>query len=355
MDEIRVGLIGAGANTRSKHIPGLEAQQGVNLVAVANRTRESGERVAKEFEIGKVYDSWLDIVDDEEIDAVCIGTWPYMHAQMTLAALEAGKHVLVEARMAMNSAEARDMLTASRANPDLVAQIVPAPHTLSVDRTISDMIADGYIGDLVNMKVNVAAGSSFANFDSPLHWRQDRDLSGNNIMTMGIWYEAMMRWVGPATAVQAMSQVVVPLRSDAEGRKRAITVPDHIDILCRMAIGGTLNMTVTTVSGLAHSLDVWIFGTDGTLRLEGVETVNAGAPGLKLSGGNRGEKALKEIVIAPEKKGKWRVEEEFARAIRGEEQVTHTNFVDGVKYMEWTDAVTRAHQTGQLIQLPLIP
>jgi predicted dehydrogenase len=353
MDEIRVGFIGAGANTRKRHIPGLEAQKGVEIVAVANRTRESGEIVAKEFEIPKVYDSWLEIIDDEDIDAVCIGTWPYMHAPMTIAALEAGKHVLVEARMAMNSHEAREMLAVSKANPDLVAQIVPAPHTLPVDRTIMDMIGSGYIGELVNMRVAVGAGSSFPNAETPLHWRHDRDLSGNNIMTMGIWYEALMRWVGPAATVQALGQVVVKKRRDDSGRLKSITIPDQIDILCRMACGGTMNMSVTTVSGMAPNMEVWIYGTEGTLRLEAVDSGDPGAPGLKLSGARRGEKALKEVTIEPSKKGKWRVEEEFINAINGEEPVTHTSFTDGVKYMEWTDAVTRAHLSGETVALPL--
>ncbi len=354
MDEIRVGLIGAGTNTKKRHIPGLEAQKGVELVAVANRTRESGERVAKEFEVPKVYDSWLEIIDDDDIDAVCIGTWPYMHAPMTIAALEAGKHVLVEARMAMNSGEAKDMLAASKSNPDLVAQIVPAPHTLSVDRTIIDLISGGYIGELINMRIAVGAGSAFPNHDAPLHWRHNRDLSGNNIMTMGIWYEALMRWVGPAATVQALSQVVVKHRKDESGRSRVISIPDHMDVVCRMVRGGTMNMTVTQVSGFTPGLDVWMYGTEGTLRVEQTEGAqDGGLPVLRISGGKRGEKQMKEIPVPADKRGKWRVEEEFAGAIRGSEQVTHTNFTDGVKYMEWTDAVTRACQTGETVQLPL--
>ena len=353
-DEIRVGLIGAGTNTKKRHIPGLEAQTGVEIVAVANRTRESGEKVAKEFEIPKVYDSWLEIIDDDDIEAVCIGTWPYMHAPMTIAALEAGKHVLVEARMAMNSEEAREMLAVSKANPDLVAQIVPAPHTLSVDRTIIEMITSGYIGNLVNMRVAVGAGSGFPNWDSPLHWRHDRDLSGNNIMTMGIWYEALMRWAGPATSVQTLGQAVVNHRKDESGRRRAVSIPDQIDILCRMAAGGTLNMSVTTVSGFAPALDAWIYGSEGTLRLEQLDgTIDGGLPVLRLSAGKRGEKAMKEVPITAEKRGKWRVEEEFVAAINGDEPVTHTNFFDGVKYMEWTDAVSDALQTGATMHLPL--
>jgi predicted dehydrogenase len=52
---IRVGLIGAGKNTRSRHIPAFQKQPGVALVAVANRSKESGERVAKEFGIPRAY------------------------------------------------------------------------------------------------------------------------------------------------------------------------------------------------------------------------------------------------------------------------------------------------------------
>src|SRR5690242_15679220 len=84
---IRVGFVGAGANTRKHHIPKLKAQPGVSLVAVANRSKESGEKVAREFGIGRVHAGWQEIVNASDIDAVCIGTWPYVHAEMTTAAL----------------------------------------------------------------------------------------------------------------------------------------------------------------------------------------------------------------------------------------------------------------------------
>ena len=67
---IRVGLVGAGANTRLRHITGLREQEGVEIVGVANRSRESGERIAAEFEIPIVYDSWLDLIQADDIDAI---------------------------------------------------------------------------------------------------------------------------------------------------------------------------------------------------------------------------------------------------------------------------------------------
>jgi len=86
-----MGFVGAGRNTRSRHIPGLQKQPGVEFVAVANRSRESGERVAKEFGIRRVEADWRDVVRAPDVDAVCIGTWPSTHCEMTLAALAAGR------------------------------------------------------------------------------------------------------------------------------------------------------------------------------------------------------------------------------------------------------------------------
>ncbi len=352
-EKIRVGLLGAGANTILRHIPGLRAEADVEIVAVANRSHESSERVASEFEIPQACEDWMEIIEDEDIDAVCIGTWPYMHSTLTLAALNADKHVLCEARMASSAAEAYDMLESSRENPHLTCQIVPAPHTLPLDRTIIDLIDEGFLGDLVNVRICIGAGGGFPDLSVPLHWRNKRELSGNNIMTMGIWYEAIMRWVGQATTVMANAQVVVKRRKDENGHIHSVTIPDHLDILCDLAAGGTMNMSVTTVSGFAPECDMWLHGSEGVLRITSSDFSNPAAPELRLMGGKRGDASLKNVEILPEKKGTWRVEQEFVNAIREIEPVTRTNFTDGVKYMEWTDAVTESWQTEKKVRLLL--
>ncbi len=140
-----------------------------------------------------------------DIDAVCIGTWPNTHCEITRAVLGEGKHVLCEARMAMNVAEARRMLEAARRAPQLVTQLVPAPNTLEVDPTVQKLLADGYVGDVLAVEIQANQGR-FVDADEPLHWRQDAALSGLNAMTMGIWYEALMRWLGPARRVNATDQ-----------------------------------------------------------------------------------------------------------------------------------------------------
>lgn len=340
-DAIRVGVIGAGENTTWRHIPGLQAIDGVEIVGVCNRSRESSERVANEFNIPKTYDGWKDAISDPDTNAIVIGTWPYMHCRTTLAALEADKHVMCEARMAMNAQEAHAMRDASREKPHLVAQIVPSPMTLGQDNGIKRLIAEGYLGDV--LAIEIRSGGVFLDSDAPLHWRENFDLSGLNIMSMGIWYEAVMRWVGEATRVMAMGKTFVRMRVDAEGTMRATRIPNHIDITADMECGAQLHVQVSNVAGLAGADEVFLFGSEGTLRIAD-DT---------LYGGQKDDTELSEIALSPDEIGAWRVEEEFVSAIRGQELITHTNFEDGVKYMEFTEAVNISMETGTAVGLPL--
>jgi predicted dehydrogenase len=336
---IRVGFVGAGRNTRLRHIPGFQKQPGVELVAVANRSRESGERVAREFGIPRVHDDWRQLVQAPDVDAVCIGTWPYTHCEMTLAALAAGKHVLCEARMAMNAAEGRRMLEASRRASHLVAQLVPSPITLEVDATLTRLLAEGYVGEVLAVELTATQNARFVDREEPLHWRHDVARSGHNVMNMGIWYEAMMRWLGPARRVMAMGKVAVPQRRDEHGALRDITIPDHLEILATLRDGALARLRFSAIAALGPPGEVWIFGSEGTLRLE--------ADARRLWGGRRGDTELREISIPPERRGGWRVEEEFVNAIRGRERVSHTTFEDGVRYMEFTDAVALSAALGR--------
>lgn len=339
---IRVGVIGAGANTRLHHIPKLQAIPGVDVVSVANRSHASSERVAKEFGIPRIRESWREIVEDDSLDAVVIGTWPYMHRPMVLAALDAGKHVLTEARLAMNLDEAKEMLAASKAKPDLVAQIVPSPMTFHVDNLIMQKVAEGFLGTLLAVDLRVSL-PSFIDREAPLHWRHDRGFSGLNIMSMGIWYEATLRWTPGVNALMSRTRTFVPMRKDASGLMKPATVPDHVEIIGDMPGGATFHMQLSSVLGLTNGPEFWLHGSEGTLRYEGSTRT--------LSGGRRGDKALQPIDNPESGQYRWRVEEEFVGAIRGQEPVTRTSFAEGVRYMAFTEAVARGAIEGKLVPI----
>ena len=340
---IRVGIIGAGENVRDVMIPAFRRIPECQLVAVANTSLASSRRVATEFSIPKPYPHWKALLDDGEVDAVCIGTWPYMHHTLTLSALEKGKHVLCQARMANTAQEAREMLAASLRHPDLVCQLVPTSTSYTIDNLLRTLVADGYVGDLLSVEIQ-RVGRAFADPNAPLDWRHNHEFSGLNIMNIGSTYESMMRWLGRGTRVMAMASIHVPYRRGPGGARASVQLPDHVDVLYELADGAQVHMRFSETTGLSSGSQTWIHGTDGTIYVDGRQQV---------FGGKRGDTELREIPNPQAAQAVSRVEAEFINAIRGLEPVTMNTFEIGVHYMEWTEAVHRSAKTGQAVHLPL--
>ncbi|EIE27170.1 hypothetical protein COCSUDRAFT_64103 [Coccomyxa subellipsoidea C-169] len=336
--KLRIGVIGAGGNTKLHHIPKLQAIPGVEVVAIANRTAESAAKAGEPFGITKATGNWREIIEDATIDAVVIGTWPYLHRTLVLEALRAGKHVLTEARLAMNAAEARELYQESLRHPHLVTQVVPSPITFKYDATIQDIIQKKLLGELVYVEVKGLSGTFAEAEGSPLTWRTDSRYSGLNIGVMGIFYEPLQRWLGDAASVSAKAKTVVKVRTDGDtGEPTAVRIPDHLDILAELAIGAQAHLVFSSVIGAVPGQlkGYTLYGKEGTLHLD----LDAGKLllGLKSEGGQ-----LKEVSIDADKAASWRVEEEFVGAIRGTEKVRRTTFEQGVRYMEFTEAVTQS-------------
>ena len=249
-ETVRVGFIGAGANARAVQIPGFKRIDGCEVVAVANRSLESSQRVADEFGIPRAYANWRELIDDDSIHAVSIGTWPYMHRTLTLTALESGKHVLCQARMTNNAQEARDMLEASLLYPDLVCQLVPTSMSYRIDNVLKQLLRDGYVGEVLSAELQ-RLQTRFPTYDGDLDWRHDQQFSGYNILNIGASYESMMRWLGRATRVVAMSKIHVPYRRNSRGERTPATLPDHVDIIYELTDGAQVHMRASETTGLS--------------------------------------------------------------------------------------------------------
>ena len=344
MGIIRVGIVGLGANTRLRHVPGLRACADVEIVSVCNRRPESTLAAAAEFDIPRTYDRWEDLIDDDDIDAVVIGTWPYLHCPITLAALDAGKHVLTEARMARNADEARQMHAASQAHPDLVTQIVPSPFGFRAGQTMKRMLSEGYIGELREVVV-LGTANAGADPSTPLHWRQSAEYSGSNMLTLGILHEALIRWVPDPVRVLAQTHVFTPERPDPHSGEMAnVGTPDSVHVLVEFSHGAR---GIYHLSGVLHhgpGSQIHLYGSTGTLKYEL-------APENRLLGARADESQLAEITVPEHEIRGWRVEEEFIDAIRGRAPIELTDFATGVRYMEFTDAVARSAAEGNAVGL----
>ncbi len=109
-----IGIIGAGGIARGVHIPGYEALSNAQVLAVSDPIEAAREGVAQQFNIEDTYADFHEMLKRDDIDAVSVTTPNFLHAEATIAALEAGKHVLCEKPLAMNLQEAQAMVEASQ-------------------------------------------------------------------------------------------------------------------------------------------------------------------------------------------------------------------------------------------------
>jgi predicted dehydrogenase len=349
---LRVGLIGAGANTRLRHIPGLLAQPDVQIVAVCNRREASTAAVAREYGIPRTHERWQDIVADPEIDAIVIGTWPYLHCPITMQALKAGKHVLTEARLSLNAAEAHRMLEATREHPELVTQVVPSPYGLKGHDVMAELVESGYLGELREVHVQ-SLNAALGDLAAPLSWRQDAALSGFNMLTLGILHETLLRWVPPPVRVLAQVHAFIPARIDPQsGVRRPVGTPDSVQVLTVLENGARAVYHFSGITRFGQSAGIWLYGSEGVVHYDiAADRIYGASSRDALKSASSSE--LKEIPIPPEKARTWQVEAEFVSAIRSGTPVGFTDFATAVDYMEFTEAVARSAQRGMPVELPL--
>ena len=343
---LRIGIVGAGGIVREKHIPGFRAIPDCTVLAVANRSPASSRKVANEFGIPEIETDWKSLVARPDLNAIVVGTWPYMHKDVVLAALAAGKHVLCESRMCCDAAESRLMFAASekaRKKHGLVSMLCPPPTGFKGDYVMRKAIDAGVLGKPYLLSVR-HCGKGQLDPSTPLHWRQVKEFQGLNMLALGLVYEALERWFGPATSVQAKARTYTAKRPLGKGGKTLGKVerPDALTILADFRNGLSASMLLSGVSLAPAPNYVEAWGSAGMLRYS-LDEDRVWSATVK-------DPELREIPIAADNARTWRVEDEFVSAIRNGTPVS-PSFADGVKYMTFTEAVEQASKSGKRVSL----
>lgn len=172
LQSIKWGIIGCGDVTEVKSGPAFNLVPNSSLVAVMRRDATKAQDYAKRHGVPKWYDNADDLINDNEVNAIYIATPPNAHAELTIRALKAKKPVYVEKPMALNYAQALEMVQASEKyqTPLYVAYYRRALPTFV---KVKQLLNDGIIG-AVKM-VNIQLHKSFSQHDI---WRVQPDVSG---------------------------------------------------------------------------------------------------------------------------------------------------------------------------------
>lgn len=333
---IKVGIIGAGGIVRLRHLPGLRAIPGVDVAVVCNRRVETAAAFAKEFGIPEVAEHWEQVVGRPDIQVIWIGTTPQLHAPIAIAALEAGKHVFCQARMAVNLKEARAMLAAAQAHPGQVTMLCPPPNALKHGRFFEQLLRQRSIGELFHFQLR-SLTPVWSNPTDPPHWRQQREVSGNNILSVGIYAEVLGRFLGYPTALCAQGRVCIPGRSGY-----TVRIPDFVQVIGQWPgnLEGALQWSGVARFGGGDTLEV--FGSEGTLVYDFSND--------RILSGQRGQEQLSPVSVPAEFIGGWTVERDFVQAVR-EGGKPEPGFATGVRYMEVVEAVNRSMESQSWISI----
>ncbi len=324
---------------RRRHLPALKRHSEVEIVAVSNATYESALKFCEEnAPEATPMQNWADLLAIPEIDIVWIGTPPYMHSAVTLSALEAGKHVFCQARMSMDRAEAEEMLATSRRFPELVTMLCPPPFGLRGDLVVKKLLAENYLGRPQHIRLQ-SFTDAYLNADAPAHWRQRIEISGLNVLALGIYVEVLQRWLGDITGVFARGKVLHPVRQGYE-----VIVPDLLTVLCRFASGAEGVLEFSGINALNEGDRLEVYGEAGTMMYDfGNDSIRAGKVG---------DVDLHAVEIAPELEGEWQVEDDFLAAVKTRGRVrAQPDFEEGVRYMRVVQAVADSRERNAWVSV----
>ncbi|HEY1456045.1 MAG TPA: Gfo/Idh/MocA family oxidoreductase, partial [Candidatus Dormibacteraeota bacterium] len=241
---IGVGVVGTGS-VSERYLRNLTASPHTAVIACADQDLKSARRRAAEFGVARACTT-DQLLDDPEVEMVVNLTNPSAHAEVSLAALEAGKHVYSEKPLATNRADARRILEAA-ARAGLTVGC--APHTFlgAGLQTCLKLLGDGHLGE------PLAAGA-FMFGAGPESWHPNPAFlyqpGGGPLLDMGPYYiTTLVCMFGPVRRVASMARILhaelTPHRGPRQGETFKVTTPTYVSAILEF-VGGEQATLVTT-------------------------------------------------------------------------------------------------------------
>lgn len=280
---LRIGILGAAGIAPAAVIRPARRRTDVEVVAVASRRIASAQQFAERHRIDRFYGDYSALMSDPDVDLVYNALPPSEHARWSIAALEAGKHVLCEKPFAMNADEAAQMLEAAKSTGHrLIEAFHDRYHPLSAE--LDAVKASGALGEILTLSADFSTSNPF----DPASLRHDPRLGGGSLMDLGCypvhWVRAFM---GEEPTVVRASGSLNPLGADLSvaadlqfpsGATALITSamleePGHLNSSLEVVgTQGTLVVKNLVFPSRGHSITLSHNGLDRIWTVRGLET-----------------------------------------------------------------------------------
>jgi predicted dehydrogenase len=247
---LAMGFVGCGRATTSLHLPALSSVSGIRAVAACDVDAAAREDVREQFGVAQTFSDYRDLIANLDVQAVAICTPVPHHADIAIAALEAGKPTFIEKPLALTVEECNRILAAAAASgaPAVVG------HNLRCHQLVEEaqaIIAAGGLGRIQMLRSVWTAGFNLSREMS--EWRRRRELGGGALTELGIHHIDLWRFLTgrEVTATEAMS-------FSESSDDQAVTLQGVLDdgSICSTAL----------CQYTADSNEVEVFGDRGRLR-----------------------------------------------------------------------------------------
>jgi len=249
--KVKWGILSTASIGTEQVIPAMIKGEQCDVQAIASRSKDAAEKVAKRFEIPRAYGSYEELLMDHEIDAVYIPLPNHLHVPWSIKAIRAGKHVLVEKPIALSSEEARKLLDESLKYPEL--KVMEAfmyrhhPQWLKA----KELVESGSIGKLRTIQ------SSFSFFDDdPESIVNKKEFGGGSLMDIGCYPISLSRFLFNAEPKKVYANIEVHPEFETDTLATVILEFEQ----------GTSSFFSSTL--MPDNQQVKAFGTEGSIEFE---------------------------------------------------------------------------------------
>ena len=261
-----IGIIGCGKIAQVRHIPEYAEHKDARLLGFYDINQERAAALAKQYG-GTAYATVEELLANPEIDAVSVCAANFAHAELTIAALNAGKHVLCEKPMAITLAECEAMVEAAKANGKYLMighnQRLAKAHAMA-----RKLIVDGLIGDIVTFRTTFGHGGPETwSVDPGLNtWFFDKTRAAMGAMAdLGIHKTDLIQFLTGQQVIRTTARVTTLDKKDAGGN--LISVDDNAICIYEMSGGAFGTMTASWTYYGAEDNSTVLYGTKGIMRI----------------------------------------------------------------------------------------
>ncbi|MEF2838397.1 MAG: Gfo/Idh/MocA family oxidoreductase [Oscillospiraceae bacterium] len=261
-----IGIIGCGKIAQVRHIPEYAEHKDAKLLGFYDINQERAAALAEQYG-GTAYATVEELLANPDIDAVSVCAANFAHAELTIAALNAGKHVLCEKPMAITLAECEAMVEAAKKNNKYLMighnQRLAKAHAMA-----RKLIVDGLIGDIVTFRTTFGHGGPETwSVDPGLNtWFFDKTRAAMGAMAdLGIHKTDLIQFLTGQQVIRTTARVTTLDKKDASGN--LISVDDNAICIYEMSGGAFGTMTASWTYYGAEDNSTVLYGTKGIMRI----------------------------------------------------------------------------------------